>query len=243
MRINKKWIVLEGYRGSQAHGTYIPHLEPNSIDDIDTMGIFIPSIDYYLGLKQIETIEEKEGVYDRVYYEIKKFFRLLIKGNPNVVGLLWLRPEDYIYKNEIGNLLIKKRNLFVSKKAFYSFAGYANSQMKRIEHFSFNGYMGEKRKSLVMKFGYDCKNASHLIRLLNMCIDFLKTGEYIVFRPEREMLKEIKTGEWPLERVKKLADELFYIAESEFKKSTLPESVNEMEVEKFLIDILKGELL
>lgn len=32
---------LEGFRGSQAHGTYIPSDDPNSIDDIDYMGIYV----------------------------------------------------------------------------------------------------------------------------------------------------------------------------------------------------------
>ena len=39
------------------------------------------------------------------------------------------------------------------------------------------GYMGDKRKRLVVELGYDAKNASHCVRLLRMCIEFLTTGE------------------------------------------------------------------
>jgi len=34
------------------------------------------------------------------------------------------------------------------------------------------GYMGKKRRELVMRVGYDAKNAAHLIRLLRMGIEF-----------------------------------------------------------------------
>lgn len=37
--------------------------------------------------------------------------------------------------------------------------------------------MGEKRKQLVAKHGYDTKNASHLIRLLRMGMEFLTVEE------------------------------------------------------------------
>lgn len=46
-------LILEGFRGSQAHGTYIPSDDPDSIDDIDYMGIYVMPLDHYLGLDSI----------------------------------------------------------------------------------------------------------------------------------------------------------------------------------------------
>lgn len=43
-------VILEGFRGSQAHGTYIPSKDPDSIDDIDYMGIYVMPVDHYLEL-------------------------------------------------------------------------------------------------------------------------------------------------------------------------------------------------
>lgn len=31
-----EWAILSGYRGSIAHGMYVPNSNPNSIDDKDT---------------------------------------------------------------------------------------------------------------------------------------------------------------------------------------------------------------
>ena len=79
-------------------------------------------------------------------------------------------------------------------------------KMILIESMDSTGRMGAKRKELVEKFGYDTKNASHLIRLLKMGIEALTTGELLIERPDNNMLLEIKRGEWKLERVLKLSD-------------------------------------
>jgi len=52
--------------------------------------------------------------------------------------------------------------------------------------------MGAKRKSLVEKFGYDTKNAAHLILLLRMGIEFLSVGVLHVKRHDAQELLEIK---------------------------------------------------
>ena len=43
--------ILLAYRGSIAHGMYIPNSDPNSIDDKDIMGVCVPSVDYYFGIE------------------------------------------------------------------------------------------------------------------------------------------------------------------------------------------------
>jgi len=239
----RKRIILEGYRGSMTHGTYVPSSDPNSIDDIDTIGIFVAPMNYYCGLgdisdKSFDTKEMMEGKYDRIYYDIKKFFRLLLQGNPNVVSLLWLDPKHYITRTRYGDDLLKNRELFVSKQAFHRFAGYARGQMHKMCHNKCDGYMGEKRKKIVAKYGYDTKNASHLIRLLHMCIDFLETGQYVVERPEKNKLIDIKIGKWKLHGVKKEAESLFRLANKRFEECTLPNYPNWDVAEKLLIKII-----
>ena len=38
------------WRGSVAHGMYVPKSDPNSIDDKDLMGTYIGPLEHYLGL-------------------------------------------------------------------------------------------------------------------------------------------------------------------------------------------------
>jgi hypothetical protein len=108
----------------------------------------------------------------------------------------------------------------------------------------FGGFMGDKRRNLVKKVGYDSKNASHLIRLLRMSVEFLKTGDFIVNRTgvDAEELLDIKHGKWQLETVKLLAAELFEEARVAHENSELPEEPDKDTVEQLMMQMILGRL-
>lgn len=271
-------LACLGYVGSHSHGTYVPPTDPDAIDDIDLMGVVIPPSRYLIGLHTFEHWTMQREELDVVTYDFRKFIRLLLKGNPNVLGLLWLREEDYLMRSDAFRLLQEHRRLFAAKSVYASFAGYAQGQLVRMTSYSpeiqkeidalqtaledagwhlqdvmdnrsvpmpkgmtpdeantkaarlrflrakyHAAYMGEKRRGLVVKHGYDTKNAAHLIRLLVMCKEFLQSGELHVYRTnDADMLRTIKRGEWPLDEVKKRAEALFSEVKIERDRSTLP---------------------
>lgn len=281
-------LIFLGYRGSQAHGTFRPKNDPDSIDDIDLMGVFIAPIEHYFGFGRDETIESFPDEWDMVHYELRKFVGLLAKNNPNVLSMLWLERESVLFSNNVWEKLVQSRDLFASKVTCDTFCGYAAAQMKKMTHFNqdaqfqlfkreiefskygvtmkdgepilpagasveaiekvrqykelsskyFNGYMGNKRKSLVMKLGYDAKNAAHLIRLLRMGKEFLDTGVMTVLRPDAEELMTIKRGEWKLEDIQTLAEELFEQVKAAKKMSVLPDRPNMQAIEALVVDLL-----
>ena len=238
--------VLLGYRGSIAHGMYVPNTDPNSIDDKDIMGVCIKGLDVYFGLRGFEQQEVFLREWDSVVYEMRKFVRLLAKGNPNVLSLLWLEPRHYIHVEPEGAALIEARQMFVGRHVYHSFTGYAYGQLKRMTHFAFQGYMGDKRKQLVHKFGYDVKNAAHLIRLLRMGIEFLREGTLYVDRGvkgDAPNLLEIKRGEWPIDRVKAEAEHLFKRAEQAYDECRLPDGVDQEAVNRLLVNIISKSIL
>jgi predicted nucleotidyltransferase len=234
--------ILIGYRGSITHGTYMPQNDPNSIDDKDVMSIVIPPIDFYLGLKNWGsrgTKEIKQDEWDIVVYELKKYLSLVAKSNPNVLSLLWLDDGDYIFISDLGKMLIANRDMFITKQAYHSFIGYAHGQAHRMTHMAFEGYMGEKRKRLVKQYGYDTKNAAHLIRLLRMGIEYLSEGRLYVKRQDATQLLEIKHGEWTLEQVQKEADRLFVLAHESYVRSNLPSEPNKKAINDLCVTMLK----
>jgi len=236
----KPLIILSGYMGSISHGTHIP--KENGIDDKDVMGIMVLPEQYYFGLSQKDCIDRFVGEWDIVMYEVKKFISLLLNANPNVLGLLWLPENLYVHKDEYGQAFIENRKMFLTKKCYASFCGYAYSQLHRMTHLAFKGYMGEKRKNLVLQHGYDTKNAAHLIRLLRMGIEALVEGELHVFRHDAEQLKSIKRGEWTLEQVKTEAERLFRAMETAYVNSKLPDAPDKEKAEKLLCEIIRSNL-
>lgn len=238
-----KTPCIIGYNGSIAHGTKYEKDNPNELDDIDIMGIFLGWEQDYLGFKNFDHFTLQKDEYDIVCYDLKKAFNLLMKGNPNILGHLWLREEHYIYVSYLGRKIIRNRELFLSKECYKSFMGYAYSQLQKMtQNQAYEGYMGKKRKILKDKFGYDPRNASHLIRLMHMCIEFLDTGKVNVYRDNAAELISIKKGEWSLEAVGLESNRLFKEAEEKFKTTALPERPNVEAIEKLQIEILKDHL-
>ena len=232
--------IILGYRGSIAHGMYVPPTDPNSIDDKDIMGVCIAPRTVYFGLDSFEQREVFLKEWDSVVYEVRKFVRLLAKGNPNVISLLWLNEGHYIHRTSAGQALIQQRDLFSSKKVYHSFTGYAYGQLHRMTHQAFEGYMGQKRKQLVEKHGYDTKNAAHCIRLLRMGIEFLNEHRFYIDRSQKDgpQLLEIKRGEWELAKVKEEAERLFKRAEEAYDRCSLPIQPDVNEVNRLLVTIL-----
>ena len=212
--------ILLGYMGSISHGTMLnPVTEPTASDNKDIMGICIAPVENYFGLGNFEQKIVQYEEWDSCVYEIRKMFRLLLNSNPNVMSMLWLEKHHYIEVTEEGQRILDNRKLFVSKQSHKSFNGYAFSQMQRMTHGVFNGRLGERRKKMYEKLGYDGKAAAHLIRLLKMGIEFMVEGELHVLRHDAPMLVAIKRGEWTLDQVKAEANRLFALADEAYVRS------------------------
>jgi predicted nucleotidyltransferase len=232
--------ILMGYRGSQAHGTYRPNTEKDSIDDIDLMGIMVHPISAYLGFGCQETYERAEDPWDIVIYDLRHFIKLLVKSNPNVLSMLWLPPNMYTELTPAGQALIDNRSMFATKAAHDAFIGYGYSQIKRMKKMSTEGYMGQKRKQLVEKWGYDCKAAAHALRILKMGVEFMSTGELRVQREDNTWLVDVKTGKYSLEYCQAEADRLLKLSDEAMVRSPLPPRVDAGKAEKLLIEILSN---
>ena len=241
------WAILTCYRGSIVHGMYLPSNEPMSIDDKDVLSVCVPPIDYYFGLKNYGSHGTKEitqDEWDIVIYEAKKYINLLAQGNPNVLSSLWLEDKHYLKLSAAGQMIRSHRSYFNGKHAYRAFVGYAKGQMHRMTHHGdFLGHMGAKRRTLVEKFGYDCKNASHLIRLLRMGVEFLTEGVmYVERKHDAADLLEIKRGEWTLEQVQTEANKWFEQIELAYIHSRLPDSPNMNYINNLCEDVIKTAL-
>jgi predicted nucleotidyltransferase len=98
--------------------------------DIDIRGVFINSLSDELSLF---TNNEQVGddTNDTVYYSLRKFFKLASDANPNIVELLHMKTHCVKIKTPIWDQVIQNRDLFISKKAYHTFSGYAYAQIKR----------------------------------------------------------------------------------------------------------------
>lgn len=213
--------------GSHSHGTFVPSGE-NGIDDVDLMVIVMQPASYKLGFQPFDNASYKHGPLDVVIYDWGKWLGLLRKSNPNVVGNLWLEDEDKILTAfQPLHDLMDNRDKLLSQQLYKSFIGYAQGQMYKMKHTTFMGYMGDKRKKLVEEFGYDTKNAAHMIRLQRMCIEALEQQKLNVKRSDAAELIDIKKGGWTFEKVMHEATKLSNHAQLAMSETKLREFIDE----------------
>lgn len=194
--------------GSVSHGTYIP-AQHNGYDDIDVTMVIVPPKDYVVGLKTFDHWMCIKDELDVVSYSVHKFAKLLVKNNPNILCLLYIDKAlggSIEWRNWRGS-----RDAFLSQRALQSLSGYAYDQLTKLAKPNAKGYMGEERKALFAKYGYDIKNAAHCVRLLRMGAELAETGELHVDRTniDADEIKEIKTGGWSIDRVQGAAKDGF----------------------------------
>lgn len=119
-------ILLLTLGGSYAYGMN----KENS--DLDVRGIaYNPASDILLG-KDFEQVVNTDT--DTIIYSFNKMISLLSASNPNTIEILGCKPEHYLYMSKTGKELIENRKLFLSKVCIHSFAGYAGSQLRRLEN-------------------------------------------------------------------------------------------------------------
>ena len=71
---------------------------------------------------------------DTTLYVLGKIVALFYKCNPNTIEMLGCKPEHYALVSEYGKLLLDNREIFLSKLAYGSFAGYARGQFQRLKN-------------------------------------------------------------------------------------------------------------
>jgi predicted nucleotidyltransferase len=243
-------MVLEGYRGSIAHNLHVPREADDvyGIDDIDYFGLYVFPKEYYYSLEGYyhskEVVDQKIEENDTVKYAIHKAFHLLQACNPNIISFLYNRPEHLTTVSKGGELILKNRDMFLSRRRIRDgFAGYAHAQLTKLTNGAYKGYMGERRKNVVDKHGYDTKNAATLIRLLRQGIEALKTGEIQTYRThDRDFLLSIKTGKFTLSEVQDMADQELKQLDEAFEVSKIPLENSKTKINELLVEIMETEL-
>ncbi len=74
--------------------------------------------------------------------------------------------------------------------------------------------------ALEEKYGYDTKHAMHLVRLLRMGVEALRTGEVIVKRPDADELLAIRDGAWSYDEIVEYATDMDHHVRDVLYKTT-----------------------
>jgi predicted nucleotidyltransferase len=120
--------LFEVIAGSIAYGTNTPE------SDIDIRGIFMqrPVVDTVTLWPKPELPQViSDTTNDISFYGLEKYLKLAADCNPNIIELLWTPDDCLKVVHPLMGRIIANRELFISKKAYHTFSGYAYAQIKR----------------------------------------------------------------------------------------------------------------
>ncbi len=138
---SQRLLLFEAVTGSRAYGTDLP------ASDHDRRGVFVLPMAQFYGLTDLPQVSDERN--DNVYYELRRFFDLLAKNNPNMLELLAM-PEDCVgFRHPLFERI--KPELFLSKLCRQTFAGYAMSQVRKARGLNKKivNPVAEERKSIL----------------------------------------------------------------------------------------------
>ena len=138
-----KNICLLVLGGSHAYGTNVEG------SDVDIRGIALNSKREILLGKDFEQVVDTPT--DTTIYSFHKILQLLANCNPNVIEMLGTRPDHRLFVSEIGQELIDNRHMFLSKRAIYTFGGYANAQLRRLQNKAMHNLPQKEREKHILK--------------------------------------------------------------------------------------------
>lgn len=226
-------LILKTVTGSHLYGTETPE------SDLDYMGLFIEPKEYVYGLHRCDQVilneKHKDTKMDYTCYSLMKYIKLARVNNPNIISMLYTPSQRISFVNDYGQRLIDNRHLFLSKKAYHSFRGYAYAQKRKILTKTAVG----KRKELIEAHGYDTKFAMHLVRLLYECLDIMSVGQLVYPTPHRKLLRHIRAGEMELNQVLAESERLEKLIDQAYAVSSLQWASNDEKIEQLQMSLLK----
>lgn len=143
----------------------------------------------------------------------QEFFLNRIKIQDNTVPLILLK--------------FKKEEYELDKIKYNSFLKWKNAR---------NNVLSERNK-IEDKFGYDTKDAMHLVRLMRVGYEYITEGVYNVKRKDAEELLSIRNGDWSYEKIYNYALEFDDKIKSAAIISNIPNQVDKEKISEIIINI------
>lgn len=214
-------LEFRALQGSHLHGTNTP------TSDEDWRGVFMLHTDAFLGLDRADlTVERKPATgSDQVYWELGQFCRLLLKGNPNILEMLWTPRELTTDLTPVISPLFDKRVKFVTRTA-------ASAYM---------GWLGREAKEVAALHKGHAKRLSHVIRLTytleSMLTRHPELLEVVLEPDHKAVVLGVKTGVTPYEEGERIAGERLILLEELYaeKRDSMPQDPREW-TQRYLVE-------
>jgi hypothetical protein len=221
--LSDNWVEYEAVIGSRAYGL------ARKDSDWDLRGWYLPPVHYTLGLTEVpeQVADHRDSLapeasepVEVVWYELKKFIRLALQGNPNILEILW--SPQVRRASPLARDLLYIRPIFLSQRLKNTHLGYATEQLTKMRNHADRPW----------------KHAMHLLRVLLAGISAFETGEILVeiIDPAwRETLRQVRAGAVSQEDFDTLHQDLRARFDRAVALKLLPPEPDVLRADQFLI--------
>lgn len=200
-------IIFLTLGGSYAYGTNV------ETSDIDIRGCTLNLKEDILTNQNFEQFINEDT--DTTVYSFNKLITLLSNCNPNTIEMLGCKPEHYLYLTKIGKEFINNYHMFLSKKAIYSFGGYANQQLRRLDNKA-NRFVGQAQNEEHILNTIKCASYDFMNNYFDIPEDSIKLyiDKAIQEDYNTEIFMDINLKHYPLRDYKSMWSEMQSIVKS-----------------------------
>jgi hypothetical protein len=218
-------LIYKTIAGSRLYGTHRPD------SDYDYRGIALEPANALIGLAAPFEQQERSEPHDEVYWGLRKFLKLSLQNNPNILDVLFAPSEAIIIRDHRIQWLLDHRRQFLSQRVRLTFTGYAQAQMQRLHN------------KIQHTGNYDKKHAAHLLRLLLQVKTILAEGDYnpVLHGSMKQEVINVLRGDTPLDAILSSAASLK--AEVSTMKSDLPMLPEVDGLEDWVMNVNKEHIL
>lgn len=123
-------IIYQVVTGSQSFGLSTP------TSDVDIKGVYVQD-NWKHGMFESDGYVSSVTINkDEIYFEIKRFLELLIKGEALALEMLFNPKDCIVYMDKRFEFLRKHKDRFITKKLYFTFINYAMGQFKKATNYN-----------------------------------------------------------------------------------------------------------
>lgn len=192
-------IILKIKHGSHLYGTNTP------TSDEDYVGVFLPNEETVFGFEKKEEIDlsikdklengkNSQNAVDFKIYELRKFLKLAMENNPNILEILFVNIPNITSISDEGTQILAIKHLFPYKGLYEKFIGYSYSQKHKASIKAENFFSLEK--ALNWFYDYigtntiaDLHEEQHLKKARQLLADITINMDKTIFKINNEYIK------------------------------------------------------
>lgn len=225
--VNSHQVLFVSLAGSRLYGYH----RANS--DYDYRGIYLNTPDEILGpfagKDSIESMvtDDSGNTSDVVLYELRKFIRLAVAGNPNILEILFSPQDAWEYSRNLWCIVYNERHAFLSKQLYKPYSEFMASELKKLNTH------------------YDPKAAANCYRLMVQCITLCREGTFSprLNADNAQMMKDIRNEQLdPLYVLSELQGAHLYAMPLAYEKTILPDTYDKPLVTELCTYVYRGFL-